>query len=280
MREDRPSATAMLVALARGVAPGRRDAHASALLPRPLGGVGALAADRPLARGLLRGVTLGLVDHIALRTAALDAVVEEGRERSIPQLVLLGAGLDARAWRFGAHGYQVYEVDHPATQTFKRRHAPKGAAPIYVPVRFGDERVADALEAAGHRADQPTVWLWEGVTMYLPEDAVEDTLGQVRERSAPGSLLGVTYIEPGGIHAAPGIRTMVDWVFEGLGEGLGARYRPDALRRLVSRHGFVVRRDGGSETWPRLWGGEPRMAQLVLGAERLCVAECAGADSD
>ena len=87
---------------------------------------------------------------------------------------MLGAGLDARAWRL-ALGVPFFEVDHPDTQRRKAQRAPTEGAPRYVAVDFATTRVADALEAAGHDATVPTAWVWEGVTMYLPDVAVRDT---------------------------------------------------------------------------------------------------------
>ena len=274
MREGKPSATAAFVAFARGVAPGRRDRHAAQLLPSPLGLLVRLAADRPLLRNALRGVTLGLVDHLARRTAAIDAVVD-AQAPETPQLVILGAGLDARAWRFARQGLSIFEVDHPATQSVKRARAPLEDPPTYVPVRFGQESLAEALAAAGHRSDRPTVWIWEGVTMYLPREAVEETLAQVQQRSAPKSVLAVTYLGASGPIAAPAVGPAVRWAFQTLGERLYPPLEPGELEALLGAHGFVVRGDGGSADWPGEWGGDPRLAGLLLGAERLCVAEYA-----
>lgn len=261
------------MAFARGVAPGRRDRHAARLLPGPLGRLVAFASERPLIRHTLRGLSLGLVDHVALRTAAMDAVVDEAVEASIAQVVILGAGLDARAWRFADCALQVFEVDHPATQRAKRERAPRGEGPVYVPVRFGEERLADALDRAGHRGDEPTLWIWEGVTMYLPSEAVEGTLRQVAERSAPGSLLAMSYLSPRGLPFRNGLRPVVEWSFCVLGEGLEARFRPQELAQLLRGHGFRVRRDGGSDSWPGEWGGDARLAGVLFASERICVAE-------
>ncbi|WP_431934332.1 class I SAM-dependent methyltransferase [Micromonospora sp. RP3T] len=87
---------------------------------------------------------------MAPRTVAVDDAV---RERPGPQVVILGAGLDGRAWRMPElAGAAVFEVDQPASQRDKRDRT--GALP-------------DALAAAGHRADMPTTWVWQGVVPYL-----------------------------------------------------------------------------------------------------------------
>jgi len=273
MREGKPSFTAAIVAAARAVAPSRRDPHASDLVAGPLRGIVRAIAERPRLREVARRASLGLVDHIALRTAAIDAEVERAAGEGIAQLVLLGAGLDARAWRLAGPGVAVFEVDHPDTQRSKQERAPTIGAPTYVPVRFGEERVADALADAGHDAGAPTFWIWEGVTMYLPRAAVADTLTQVAERSAPGSRLAVTYVTGHGPTFAPGLERVVQTSFRVLGEGLDAHYRPEEFAALLSEHGFEVTSDRGSAGWSREWGGDPRWAGALLAAERLCIAE-------
>ena len=271
MREGKPSLTAAIVAAARAIAPRRRDPHAGDLIDGPLQGV-VRAAERPALREVCRRASLGLVDHIALRTAAIDGELERAVSDGITQVVLLGAGLDSRAWRLAGPEVRVFEVDHPDTQRFKRSRAPSIGAPTYVPVRFGEERVADALEAAGHDAATRTFWIWEGVTMYLPRAAVADTLEQVAERSAGGSRLAVTYVTDHGGSIAPALERVVQTGFRALGEGLEATYRPSQFASLLDEHGFSEDSDRGSDEWSQEWGGNPRWAGVLLGGERLCVA--------
>jgi len=267
MREGRASLTARVVALCRGLAP-VPDPFMRRFVRGPGGAVLALAArSRPFRRAG-RLASLGLVDHIALRTAAIDAAVEESDP---PQLVLLGAGLDARAWRLSRR--EVFEVDHPSSQREKRSVAPAG--PCFVPVDFARERFADALASAGHDDRRPTTWVWEGVTMYLPDAAVRDTLAQLASRSAPGSRLVMSYLAKDGVpRGAAG--AVVELGFRALGEPLEARYAPEEIRDLLDAHGFEVRRDTTSRDWSRALGGDPRYAILVRG-ERLVVADAPGA---
>src|SRR5690606_11278337 len=107
-----------------------------------------------------------------LRTLAIDALVTEGMREGIEQCVILGAGLDARAYRLPAlTGKKVYEVDHPATQRFKRSRSKRLPSPmaelVYVSVDFGREAIDDRLLQAGFDPSVPTLFVWEGVTMYL-----------------------------------------------------------------------------------------------------------------
>jgi len=115
---------------------------------------------------------------MAARTVEIDeAIVAAGAS----QLVILGAGLDGRAWRLPAlEKVSVFEVDHPDSQREKRARAAK-LEPVscdirFVPVDFERDALADALRNAGCDLRQPVFFSWLGVTLYLTEPAIFDTL--------------------------------------------------------------------------------------------------------
>jgi len=115
--------------------------------------------------------------------------------------VILGAGLDGRAWRMPELAdVDVYEVDHPASRRDKRDRLgdrePVARSVRFVPVDFTRDRLDTALEAAGHRAGEPTTWVWEGVVPYLSRADVTATVRVVAARSAPGSRFVVEYHVP------------------------------------------------------------------------------------
>src|SRR5262249_51102000 len=102
---------------------------------------------------------------LVARTVAIDDAV---REASSPQLVILGAGLDGRAWRMPELcETTVFEVDHPDTQRDKRERVAALAQAArdvrFTPVDFTRDNLDDALAAAGHDQASATTWLWEGV---------------------------------------------------------------------------------------------------------------------
>jgi len=282
LREGRPSITAALVSFARGVGVHEPipDPLAGELLPGPLGlalrRVRDSEALRPLGRTLLRYASLGLVDHVSLRTLAIDALVEEGVREGLDQIVILGAGLDARAYRLPAlAGTKVYEVDLPATQRFKRARTKRLPAPlaelVYVSVDFGREALDERLIEAGFDAGRPALFLWEGVTMYLSHDAVDGTLERIARVAAPGSLLATTYSIPNPLGSPVG--ELAKKVLFGLvfGEPMIGEFTPEAMRSLLSAHGFSVVRDDGGDTWAREAGVDRHLAKLFQG-ERLVVA--------
>lgn len=161
------------------------------------------------------------------RTVAIDRAV---RAWASPQVGILGAGLDGRAWRLTElAAATVYEIDHPASQQDKRDRSadltPVAGTLRWVPVDLSRDRLDDALDAAGHDTGTPTTWVWEGVVPYLTEAEVEGTVEALARRSAPGSGLVVNYQAP----------------------GLGA-----AIGRVAARGMLLLARR------PSLWGDEPR----------------------
>lgn len=281
MKDGQASITAMAVATARALA---RDADATApsLLPEPLG-----LALRQWQRlpGWARRFRLaprlasaGLVDHLDLRTAAIDRELADAVDAGARTLVLLGAGFDGRAYRLdGLRDVDVFEVDHPATSAAKRERATsltaRSRSLFHVDVDFDRMSVADALADHGHDDTLPTVWIWEGVTPYLPHEAIDITLRAVASRSAPGSRLLMTYAVPDLVgRSAPFVEAVVRQSFAVLGEPLRGAMEPDVAIDRVAQHGFETLRDTGQ----REWAGSRRLAFHLarpLRAERLLVAE-------
>jgi methyltransferase (TIGR00027 family) len=94
----------------------------------------------------------------------------------------------------------VFEVDHPATQQWKRArlqelHIPLPSNLTFVPVDFEHQTLADEVRASGHRSELPTFVSWLGVTVYLTEAAVFETLRYVAS-FAPGSEIVFQYFQP------------------------------------------------------------------------------------
>lgn len=281
MRDDRSSLTALFVAVARGV--GTRadnvDRGAPAVIPpslgAPLHAVQRLGRLADPARWILRAASAGLVDHVCLRTAAIDSALTEGIGQGCRQLVVLGAGLDARAFRLAALAdVDVFEVDHPSTQADKKRRTERSHALAksvrFVAVDFERECVADRLAEARHDATAPTFWIWEGVTPYLEPAAIAATLRDVGERSAPGSEIAMTYGLPelplphllhGAVYSA----------FAVLGEPLLGLMTSRAAAEAVQSIEFVVVDDTGSVDWATRFAGHAKLAR-PFSSERLLVA--------
>jgi methyltransferase (TIGR00027 family) len=126
----------------------------------------------------------GLRAFIATRSRFTEDCLAEAMKRGVRQYVLLGAGLDTFAYRGPREGLRVFEVDHPATQGWKRARLSEvgivaPASVTYAPVDFERETIREGLARAGFEFSKPAVFAWLGVTPYLTRDAVMATLSFV-----------------------------------------------------------------------------------------------------
>lgn len=283
MREGKASTTAIFVAWARGLGTGAHepDSLAPSVVPAPLAAQLRATQKFPFVaapvRWLARAATFGLVDHIALRTAAIDSALHRAVLGGIDRLVVLGAGLDGRAWRLPwLHGVDVLEVDHPDTQALKRERTaslhPLARGVRFVSVDFERERLGERLDDEGHDPNARTFWIWEGVTPYLELDAIESTLRDA-DRSAPGSLLAMTYATPDVTPVPlPGVEHLVALGFRTLGEPLRGLATPHETRTRLQRFGFEIVSDTDQLDWGEGRRLEPAIA-IAYRAERLALAE-------
>lgn len=253
------------------------DAVASRLLPRGLGSVVRVATRAPfgttIAHRLIGLATRGLSYGVPLRTAAIDDAVGDAVDAGVRQLVLLGAGLDARAWRMPRLSeVTVFELDHPDTQAYKREGT-RGLAPLSREVRFCSidferQTIPDALGEHGFAPGEPSMWIWEGVTMYLTLDAVETTLDAVSSLSASGSRLAVTYLPRH--YASPFLRSVGEIGARLIGEDIKCQQDAHELGDRLERRGFEVLQDDSALEWAERWPREE--ARRVSPFERLAVA--------
>ncbi len=262
-----PSLTAASVALLRGIAslPGApfdtaNDASLRVLTPAPIGALfsaaGKLTARFPGVHEAARYASFGLLDHVALRTRAIDTALLAELERGPLQLVICGAGLDARAFRMPElRGTTVFEVDHPSTQRFKRARArvrPSTAKALhFVAVDFEKESLDQRLAEAGHDPTQRTVWIWEGVTPYLLPEATRATLEVLAARSAKDSLVLVTYALPSMVNAPELLLGPVHLAFRVLGEPLLGPLTTEGMGSLGREVGLLPESDTGDAEWAR-----------------------------
>jgi O-methyltransferase involved in polyketide biosynthesis len=223
-------------------------------------------------------VLAGARTQATCRSRYAEDSLARGIGRGISQYVLLGAGLDSFAYRSPlADRVRVFEIDHPATQEYKRRalgaagsggaaagsggaaagsagSAGRAAGRIraaadgvtFVPVDFARDWLADALGRAGFDAARPAFVSWLGVTMYLESSAIEATVS-VLGGFAPGSEVVVDYMLPAGLRDAEGqaYADLVGQVAAERGEPWLSVFAPEAMAALLARHGFGAARDVG-----------------------------------
>ncbi len=134
------------------------------------------------------------------RTAYFDRLFVDALKNKTPQIVLLGAGYDSRAYRFAKlnHGTRIFELDIAPTQDRKKKCIKKARIDIpkhvtFVTINFNEESLKDILEKAGYKNHQKTLFIWEGVSYYLEVESVDTTLEFVSHASHHESAIAFDY---------------------------------------------------------------------------------------
>jgi methyltransferase (TIGR00027 family) len=210
MREGRPSRTAQHNALFRALEARRPPASRVAddplavhFLPPKFRLLAELARFPPVLRLIEEVIDRrwpGPRSGVVVRTRLLDETISRCLS-DVDQVLILGAGFDTRAYRLPAmDGVRVFEVDHPATQSVKKRIVLRAICRTpehvtFVPVEFGRDNLSRSLSAAGLASAGRTLVLWEGVTNYLTAEAVDATFRFIASVVAPCSPVLFTYID-------------------------------------------------------------------------------------
>jgi methyltransferase (TIGR00027 family) len=205
MSQDRAkenvAGTAYFTAWARAL--GRRiagdDANADDLAERVLlPWQRALAAWPRLPVWLLERGLPGAVGYFNARTQYFDAVLLREAARGLQQVVILGAGFDSRSLRFATRlgSARVFEVDMPGVIALRAEQLLRGerTAAVAVPMDFERDDLVAVLDRHGYVASARTFFLWEGVSYYLPPEAVTAILRMVAAHSGPGSSILFDYV--------------------------------------------------------------------------------------
>ena len=138
---------------------------------------------------------------IAARSRFAEDCLSVAVSRGVRQAIILGAGLDTFSLR-NPHvrlGLHVFEVDHPATQAWKRERLMQEGLTLptsltFAPVDFERQDLADGLRAVGFQSDQPAFFHWLGVVPYLTHDAISATLDIIA--GMPNAEVVFDYVEP------------------------------------------------------------------------------------
>ena len=254
---DRPSFTAAWVAAARSL--GVHLPEDARLADDPYGARFARAAS-PLARPALSRALFprSVVLYMQVRTRVIDDALLAFARAGGTQVVLFGAGFDCRALRFARElrDSTVFEIDHPATQARKREElrGDIGARTEYVAWNFERSPMSELgaeLARHGHDRAKRTFTIWEGVTMYLSDDAIEQCVAAMRDYSAPGSGLAMTYVDRA-LLERPSLRARVAQAFVArVGEPFRFGWYPSELPSWMRARGFEVERDHTAREWSR-----------------------------
>jgi methyltransferase (TIGR00027 family) len=258
------------------------DCFATAFLSSRLRLVASLSKV-PLAGALIRRYIdrrwPGARTSAVARTRFIDDATEAALRSGIEQVVILGAGFDARAYRIPAMAQvPVFEVDHPSTSAAKQTivHAALASVPRhvrFVPVDFDAGSLQSAMSAVGYQPRRRTLFIWEGVTNYLTEEAVDGTLRWCASATA-GSTVLFTYVHQQ-VLDAPQVFHGTEKLFATLGAA-GERWTfgldPSCLSSFLAQRGLVLDGDAGAADYRALYFGSA--AKRMQGYEfyRIAVA--------
>jgi methyltransferase (TIGR00027 family) len=240
-------------------------------------------AGVPLAGALVRAYIdrhwPGARTSAAARTRFIDDAAESSLRSGVAQAVILGAGFDARAYRIpGMTRAAVFEVDHPSTSARKRHDVETalGSLPYhvrFVSIDFDTEDLTGAMSSAGYDPSLRTLFIWEGVTNYLTEAAVDGTLRWCA-KAGVGSTLVFTYVH----------RQVLDSpeAFEGTEElfatlrAAGERWtfglEPSCLTRFLAERDLMLDKDVGASDYRAFYYGPSAIRMRGYEFYRIAVA--------
>ncbi|HUN53002.1 MAG TPA: SAM-dependent methyltransferase [Candidatus Sulfotelmatobacter sp.] len=296
MKSGEASRTAEYNALFRALesarAPHRRlieDRLARHFLRPPFRGLAGLLCAAGLGGAIARFIDYyqpGVRPSVVARTRLIDDHLRAALDQGIAQVVILGAGFDTRAYRLaGMERAAVFEVDHPNTGAVKqaRIRAALGAPPAhvrYVAVDFSRDSLPEALARAGFDPARRCFFIWEGVSNYLSETAV-DAMLRFLGRAPAGSRVVFTYVHrdildrpqrfAGGARLHRRLKRLEERLTFGLDPADTPRYLAERGLRLIEDVGSVDYR-------ARLLGARSR---LLRGHEfyRVALAEVGAAEA-
>jgi methyltransferase (TIGR00027 family) len=238
--ENKPSETALNVAICRAIAAREErteikgpDSMAELFLPEEVKKHFQNAAS--IKSVIERGISSALYAYIIARTAFFDEVVKKALEKGIPQIVFLGAGYDTRAYRFRQliKNTRIFEMDIQSTQQRKLKLLADAGISIpeqlsFVTINFKTEKIGTALEKKGYNRSFQTLFIWEGVSYYLAEEAINEALQFVRDCSASGSAICFDYMteKMESVHAGEPFRF---WI------------APDKIKAFFAERGLTVK---------------------------------------
>ncbi len=184
---------------------------------------------------------------ILCRSRYTEDLLYEAISRGVKQYVILGAGLDSFAFQNAnlSDRLQVFEVDHPASQRWKHERIelagislPKNLS--FIPIDFERQSLEDGMAQGGYIPDDPTFFSWLGVTYYIPEDAVFDTLHYVATSAAPNSEIVFDYIFPESMLSEEELQQAKSTKksLSKLGEPIISTFRPEYMVAKLKETGF------------------------------------------
>ena len=199
----------------------------------------------------------GMHEHLICRTRFIDDLIEESTSAGIEQYVILGAGYDSRAYRLKLPPkLKIFEVDQPEVQGIKRLKLPKSISNrkniIYVSIDFNNQSLKEQLLDAGFDKSKSTIYTLEGVSQYIPKEALSSTLKELATLNVnSNSKIFISYVNKllledskacfGMGYSRP--EKAIKFIINGakkVGEPWISFYSAEEIQNLLSENGFIV----------------------------------------
>lgn len=205
--------------------------------------------------GIYGHIFKGAIEFITARKRYIDDFLKTCLSEGLDQVVILGAGFDTRAYRIqGIEKTRVFEVDHPVTQKVKLERLRKVIDPFpdhvtFIPVDFNTQTLGERLLASSYNEQGKTLFIWQGVTMYLTQEGVDSTLTFVAHHSGPDSAVIFDYFYNETLREMKITR----WVTRVIGEKLIFGIDQNKIEPFLTRRGFRDIHNVTSEDLKRLY---------------------------
>lgn len=223
----------------------RRVAAQRLTFPRRETDYGDPTADEQLARDVAAGIDATdspLRAYLQARTQFFDTVVVESIARGIKQIVVGAAGYDGRAWRYRKPDVAWFEVDHPSTQRDKLDRLEAlgidSAEVRFIGADFAVDPLAVPLKQAGLDPNQATLFLLEGVAVYLEAPTLEAVLREFSELAGPRSVLAISLSVSSESPDTGERRRQFQAAVARMGEPARSTIEQDQVGALLSRTGW------------------------------------------
>jgi methyltransferase (TIGR00027 family) len=284
MHQNRTSLTAAGIAIARAVesekSPAERicyDPYARQFVPAWMYFLFGFSIKSGYAE--LRGP--GVNGFLVARERYIDDVLQSFLNKDLRQLVILGAGYDSRPYRFDLQGQvKTFEVDHPFTQADKLAKVQRIFSKIpehvtYIPVDFNSQTLSERLPSSGYDPGLFSLFIWQGVTMYLTSAGVDSTLDFIAKNAPPGSAVVFDYVYQevlDGIHKQSEISSMRRYRFI-TGEGLTFGIPEGGVGEFLGERGFRQVKDINRDDLKRTYFTGKNTARNVAGGYGIVIGK-------
>jgi methyltransferase (TIGR00027 family) len=226
-------------------------------------------------------LTPGIIGGLICRTRYIDDVLNNAIKERVETVVNLGAGMDTRVFRIpGIENVKYFELDFAELQKVKRAYIDKkiGELPpnvFLIPVDFNSQDLGEELKKAGSTLSSGTLFIWEGVTQYISEEAIDNTLKYVAQ-AASGSRIVFTYVLKSfinGSYIPDGLNSLYKLVFKKNNPLWFCGFEPAEMPAYLSKHSLSLIEDVGHEEFIERYIKPKGRDLTVMEIERAVLAE-------